>query len=469
MYPMSLERLAAGLGGRVLAEGGQGQYRSLSTDTRNLEAGQIYLALKGPNFDGQAFFTQALAKGASALVGSRFSAGVVKLARRRRAALLKVKDGLQALQSLAADQRGLMRGPVACVSGSTGKTGTKDRLAHLLSGQAKVLATEGNLNNAIGLPLTLLKAEPDQAYAVLEAGMNRAGELRALARLARPDLAVLTNVGDAHLGHFKDRKAVAAAKAELIESLGPGHTAVLNGDDSLVRPMARRHRGPSILFGRSADCHLRLLSERDRGASGLGARLTWNPAKGRKPVAMSWKLPQGGRASLWNGLAAAAAGLGLGLDPDEVASRLASFQGSGGFRMEMAKLGKARAVLDCYNASPQSMEASLEFLSRSAPQGRRLAVLGDMLELGPSSEKLHLQAGKQARKAGLRVLAGLGNFAPELCRGFGGPSRAFPPGAQAEAASWLAEQLKDGDWILFKGSHGMQVQKVFQSLKESLA
>jgi UDP-N-acetylmuramoyl-tripeptide--D-alanyl-D-alanine ligase len=465
MYPFSAGRLAQGLSGKLAAGGRQDRFTSLATDTRAIRRGDVFLALRGERFDGHRFFPAALKAGAGALVGEKFSAPVRKLAAKRGAAVVEVGDSLRSLQELARDQRRLFEGPVAGITGSHGKTGTKNCLAALLGAKHAVLSTTGNLNNHIGLPLTLLKAKPGQRFAVLEMGMNHEGELRHLATIARPNLAVVTAVGDAHLEYFGTRQRVAEAKAELVESLDGSGLAVLNGDDPLVRPMARRHGGQSFFFGSRAGSHLHLLEWKDRGASGLDMKVCWKTPGSKAGRTLTFKLNTGGQASLWNVLGAATAALALGLRPEEVQHTLAGYRPAGQGRQELVPLGKRTGILDAYNASPQSMRAGLEYLEASAPKGRRVAALGDMLELGPRSAELHRSVGRQARQAGVRSLAAVGDFSDEVLAGFGGEGKAFPTGGQKDAAHWLAGRLQDGDWILFKGSHATHMEKVYEALK----
>jgi UDP-N-acetylmuramoyl-tripeptide--D-alanyl-D-alanine ligase len=424
------------------------------------------VALQGEQ-PGERYFSDALGAGARGLVGRSFGAAVRREARRRGAWLFQAGDGLRALQALAADQRRLLGCPVAAITGSNGKTSTKDLLAWLLSDQGAVLATQGNFNNHIGVPLTLLRAVPGLRWAVLEAGMNHAGELRTLGRILRPDLALVLNVGDAHAGNFRDGRAgVAAAKAELVQSLGAGGIAVLNADDPRVLAMAPRHGGRSVLFGLSARAHLRLSRVRDHGARGLSAQAQWHAPWGGPPRRMTLRLAQGGWARREQAAAALAAALCLGADPARLAARLAAWRPQGKLRLELKPLqgGRSHAILDAYNASPQSMQSGLDFLALSAPKGHRLGVLGSMLELGAGAPAQHRRLGRLARARGLRALAALGPHAGDLVSGFGKGARAFSRDQAEAAALWLGQGLRPGDWVLFKGSRGMAVERVYQAM-----
>ena len=451
MFPFSARRLAQGLGGELIAEGSEASYANLVTDSRKVKKGDIYLALKGERFNGEAFFEKAAKAGAAALVGR-------KPPRIRGCAAIRVPDGLLALQALARDQRRLFEGPVIAITGSNGKTGVKECLAHLLG--EGTLATQGNFNNHIGLPLTLLRLQPGHRAAVLELGMNHYGELALLGKISRPDVALELNVGDAHIGFFKDRAGVAKAKEELLEAMGSSGIAVLNGDDPLVAAMGRRFRGRQIRFGTGKGNDLRLSRIQDRGASGLKADLSW---QGR---ALPLRLPMGGKARRYQALAALGGALAAGRELKGLLPRLGSFRPQSQGRLQLERLGGVSFILDTYNASPQSMDAALEFLELSAPRGRRLAILGDMLELGAAAGNFQRALGRRARKAGLRVLGALGPRASATLEGFGGAGAAFQEEDAAGAAAFLKANLKAGDWVLLKGSRGMAVERVFAGLKE---
>jgi UDP-N-acetylmuramoyl-tripeptide--D-alanyl-D-alanine ligase len=458
--------MAQGLGGQVLAPFA-GDLAGLSTDSRSLKKGQVFLALRGERFDGHDFLAQALRRGAAALVAEAFSPALQAQARRWRRGLVRVPDSLAALQALAADQRHASGLPTAAVTGSNGKTGTKEALAHLLGLKGPVLATRGNLNNHVGLPLTLLSMEKGQQSAVLELGMSHAGELAGLVRLARPDVAVVTNVGIAHLGNFKDRQALAAAKAELVLGMESGAAAALNGDDPRVRAMARLKPGLRVvLFGRGRCCQLRLVDVEDRGARGLKARLLLDhPSFGRCQARLS--LARGGKPNADNTLAALAAGLWMGLDLHAMVKRLSGWAPQTPWRLQTEPLKKlkATALLDCYNASPDSMAAAFDYLAVSAPKAPRLAALGDMLELGAQAPRWHRACGAAARRSGIQALAAVGPMAAETCRGFGPGAAGFAKDGQAAAAAWLKARMAPGAWLLVKGSRAMRMERVYESLR----
>jgi UDP-N-acetylmuramoyl-tripeptide--D-alanyl-D-alanine ligase len=297
--------------------------------------------------------------------------------------------------------------------------------------------------------------------------MSHAGELARLARLARPDVAVVTNVGTAHLGHFKSRAALAAAKAELVQGMQSSGALALNGDDPRVRAMAWLKPGlRTLLYGRGSHCQLRLAGAEDRGAQGFkGQLLLDHPLLGRARARLA--LRRGGKPGAENALAALAAGLWMGLGLEAMAERLVGWEPQARWRLQEEPLDKLRAtaLLDCYNASPDSMQAAFDYLALSAPESPRLAALGDMLELGPMAPEAHRACGRAARRSGIWALAALGPMAKQSCQGFGPNSAAFPAEGHAAAAAWLAERLAPGAWLLVKGSRGMRMERVFESLR----
>lgn len=465
MLAFSPQRSAHGLGAAIVQAGAPRQFIAASTDTRSLAQGSLFVAVQG-QVAGERYFADALQAGAGALVGRSFTPAVRRAAKRQGAWLFKVGDGLAALQSLAADQRRLLSCPVIAVTGSNGKTGAKDLLAWLLASEGKTLATRGNFNNHLGVPLTLLRAEPGLRFAVLEAGMNHAGELSALGRLMKPDVAVELNVGDAHLGHFGSRAGVARAKEELLTAMGPSGLAVVNVDDPLTLAMGRRFKGRVASFGRSASADLRLESIKDLGARGLTATARWSAPFGAPAVRLRVQLAQGGRAAWTQAAAALCVGLSLGVDARQLALRLAAYLPGAKMRQELRPLPfGATAIMDAYNASPQSMAAGLEFLAASAGPEPRLAVLGCMLELGAASGRLHRELGRRARAAGVRQLAALGEHADRIVQGFGGEAAAFGKDQPQEAAAWMRPRLTPGSWVLFKGSRGLAVERVYDALQ----
>jgi len=426
----------------------------ISIDSRTLSKGDAFFAIQGDNRDGHDFVDAALKAGAALAV-------VAKGQRRRfaDAPLLIVDDALEGLRALARAARERLHGKVIAVTGSVGKTTTKDMTAELLGARGPVLKTEGNLNNQYGLPLTLLRLEPRHTAAVLELGMSAAGEIRALTTLAEPDVATITRIAPVHLEFFPSLDAIADAKAEILEGLRPGGTAVLNGDDPRLRRIGERFTGRTVWFGR--DRSFDVSAERWRGTA-FGMRFDLRVAGRSLDVA----LPLAGPHFVENFLAAAAAAHVLGIPPETIADKALRLKPAR-HRGELLRLGHGVLVLDdCYNSSPLALEAAVVALGL-VPGLRRVALLGDMLELGATGPALHREAGR-ALAGRVDVLAGIGPLSREIVEGaraagFTGKGLVhFEDAAQARAA--VASLVAPGDAVLVKASRGMHLEQVVEAL-----
>jgi len=415
-----------------------------SVDSRTLRPGDLYFALRGPNHDGHAYVSEVLAKGAVAAVVDREVEG---------GAALRVDDSLAALQGLASSARREWGGDVVGVTGSAGKTTTKDVIAEMLSEGVKTAKTDGNLNNHVGLPLSLLRMDDQARVAVLEMGMNHAGEIRALAEIAKPNVGVVTNVGWAHIETFDSIDGIAAAKRELIESLSPDGTAVLNLDDVRVAGFAKVHPGKVVTYGESERADVRaedVKFSEDGLAFRVGSTQFESPLTGRHGV-----------ANLLAGIAVA--GL-YGITPDRLTQRVRNIQ-PGKMRGERFRHRGILVFNDCYNSNPDAAKAMLAVL-RDTPARRRIAVLGEMLELGRWAEPLHRDVGNFAAECGIDVLVGLRGAACYML------DAAKRSGLRADAAFFFddpvpAGQLvsslaQAGDAILFKGSRGVHVERALE-------
>ena len=435
---------------QVEAPGSEVALSSVSIDSRTLLPGALFVAVAGPRFDGHEFLAQAQQRGAAAALVHR-DADAAGLP------VLRVADTTRALADLATAVRAAAAVPVAAITGSAGKTTTKEMTAGLLATRGAVLKTEGNLNNQYGLPLTLLRLRPDHRFAVLELGMSAAGELSQLTRIARPDAAVITIVAPVHLEFFPSVEAIADAKAEILEGLGPGGVAVLNGDDALVRRIGERHRGRVVWFGR--DRAFEVSAERWRGTV-HGMRFDLHLDGRSVDVA----LPFAGPHHLTNFLAAAAVARHFGLDADAIAAAAPSLVPAS-HRGQVRRLRSGVTLLDdCYNSNPVAVDAAVTALSLSAP-GRRVAFLGDMRELGDTADALHRELG---RKVGPRldVIAAVGPLAASFLVGARESERvpaqlvAFPDAAAAAAV----DLVQPGDSVLVKGSRGVKLEAVVDAL-----
>jgi UDP-N-acetylmuramoyl-tripeptide--D-alanyl-D-alanine ligase len=438
-------RLAAGSLDRAIA--------GVSIDSRTLAPGELFVAIAGPRFDGHDFVADAAARGAAAALVHRDVEAPPGLA------VLAVPDTTAALADLARHVRRLADIPVVCITGSAGKTTTKDMTASLLATRGAVLKTEGNLNNQFGLPLTLLRLRPEHRTAVLELGMSAPGELRALSAIAQPDIAVITNVGPAHLGFFSSVDAIGDAKAEILEGLRPGGVAVLNGDDPRVRRAGERSGREVVWFGR--DRRYDVSAENWRGTI-FGMRFDLRLPGRTVDVA----LPLAGPHHVANFLAAAAVAFRLGMDPDAIAAGAARIHAAP-HRGEVRRLrGGVTLLDDCYNASPDAVEAALVALGLATGR-RRVAFLGDMLELGERAAVLHRELGARLPRR-VDVVVGVGPLAASLLEGARGAGfgaadlHHFADSATAAAAA--ADLVRAGDAVLVKGSRGMRMERVVDGL-----
>jgi UDP-N-acetylmuramoyl-tripeptide--D-alanyl-D-alanine ligase len=433
------------------AVGADVEITSVSTDTRTLPAGCLFVALKGPRFDGHAFAAQALESGAAAVM-------VESDANLAASPALVVDDTRLALGRLAAWHRANLPARLVAITGSNGKTTVKEMVAAILAeavGQDAVLATSGNLNNDIGMPLTLLRLTPAHRYAVVEMGMNHPGELAYLTELARPDVALVNNALRAHLEGLGSVEAVARAKGEIYAGLRDDGIAIVNADDPhapLWRGMAGSHRVMAFGFAENADIRIHAPAE------GQTQQLALTTPLG----AIETTLHVPGRHNLRNAAAAAAAALALGVSSNAVAQGLAAYVGTKGrLQVHPCILG-ATLIDDTYNANPDSMLAAIQVLAERP--GKRILVLGDMGELGPDAAAMHREVGEQARAAGIDRLLCLGEMSFQTALGFG-------PGAMhfERIEELLAEiecALEPGVTVLVKGSRFMKMERVVKSFME---
>ncbi|HWC96242.1 MAG TPA: UDP-N-acetylmuramoyl-tripeptide--D-alanyl-D-alanine ligase [Candidatus Sulfopaludibacter sp.] len=419
-----------------------------SVDTRTQNPGDVYFALHGPNHDGHDYVAKAVAQGASGVVVDRAVAAPGELL---------VPDTLRALQSLGNWARETWSGTVIGVTGSAGKTTTKDAIAHLLAVDLPVGKTIGNFNNHVGVPLSILRLPDGCRAGVLEMGMNHAGEIRELAAIARPNFGVVTNVGYAHVEFFDSIEGVAAAKRELIEALPADGVAVLNGDDVRVREFGRVHGGRSVTFGYSegVDVRAEVLSE---GAAGSRFRT----------LGVEFETTQPGRHAVMNLLAAIAVAREFEIAPERLPDAVHSFT-TGKMRGQRSTHNGITVWDDCYNANPEAMQSMLDVL-RETPAARRIAVLGEMLELGHAAEELHRRVGRYAAEQGIDLLIGVRGNAREMVNaavGAGLPeSAALFFNDATEAGDYVRRVAQPGDAILFKGSRGVQVERALGRFQE---
>ncbi len=428
-----------------------------SIDSRTVAPGDLFFAVKGERLDGHDFVEQALAAGALAAVVAREQAA--RYGGHHR--LLTVTDPLLALQRLGAAVRRLWGKKLIAVTGSTGKTTTKEAIAQVLRTRFRLLKSEGNLNNHFGLPLQLLRLEPEHEIAVIEIGMNHAGEIRALAEIAQHDLAVITNVGPVHLEFFDSVATIARAKYELIETLRPGGTAVLNADDQYVSQFGRDFHGKVVTFGIERPADVRAEKVQECGLEGSAFDLLAGGCR------QSVTLPLLGLHNVYNALAAAAVGLETGIAPSEAAQALAGLT-SQDKRGQLTEVGGATVVNDCYNSNPKALAAMVSSFAR-LPARRRIVVAGEMLELGPTGDELHRQCGTAIAKNEIDLLLGVRGAARQMVEAAreAGMAAEFVETPQ-QAGEWLAREVRPGDAVLLKASRGVKLEGALETWRARL-
>jgi UDP-N-acetylmuramoyl-tripeptide--D-alanyl-D-alanine ligase len=468
------EEILLPIQGTQVSGNGQTIFSGISTDSRTLKPGEFFCALPGDNYDGHDFLLGAMEKGAAGvLVQKRFhgTGALLESARKRglEPVIIAVEDTLKALGDLASWWRHQHPVRVVAITGSAGKSTTKEMAAAVLEQNHRILKNPGNFNNLIGLPVSLLGLEAGQDIAVLEMGMNRPGEIARLTEIADPDVGVITNVGAAHIEGVGDLNGVARAKTELVERMRSGGQVILNGEDDLLMKTAALYRKDFLTFGFGRDHDVRATSVQSMGPEGLSFQLNYQneslPVRLRVPMLRN----------VMNALAAAAVGFSLGQSAGQIAQGLYGFAGIKGRFTVLNLPGGITLVDDTYNANPSSLKAALESARLLAGRdGRMIVGLGEMLELGKEASKAHLDAGRQVAEAGAYALVAMGGRAGEMIRG---AVAAGIPAFHAREVSTHGEMteeirgriLRRGDVILLKGSRRMHLERVVDGLKEALS
>ena len=448
MTPCTAREICAAVGGTLLQDSGA-PVTGVTTDSRAVQPGQLFIPLVGERFDGHTYISKALDGGAAGCLTAREPETLLpgKL-------YIQVADTRLALKALASWYRGKFHLPVVQVTGSAGKTTTKEMIASVLSQRYNTLRTEGNFNNDIGAPLTLLRLMPEHQAAVIETGMNHFGEIRYLGEMVRPDIAVITNVGDAHIENLGNtRQGILRAKCEIFENLTPEGIAVLNGDDELLNTVTLPRT--ILRCGAGDGCDVRITGIDDRGLEGVACTVTIEGEHYR----LTTSAP--GRYMIYPMAMAAAIGRRLGLTGEEIAAGVAAYT-TVGSRMHLIRLPGERLVIDdCYNANPQSMAEGLRMLAAS-PARNRVAVLGDMGELGQLTAQAHRDMGALTRRLGLTAVA-VGEKMHALTE--------TDPQAQwfatvEEAMPAIRQLFTPGTAVLVKASHAMHFERIVKELEK---
>lgn len=463
---LTLREIITVTGGQLFAGSAGGGVNGAIIDSREAQAGELFFPLQGEKDNGHRYIADALARGAAA---SLLEKGCLHLfdsaACPQGKALIAVEDCLQSLQRIAAYYRGKFSLPVVAVTGSNGKTTTKDFIASVFRTRYEVLKTEGNFNNEIGLPLTLLRLGPQHEIAVLELGMRGPGQIALLSSLCKPCAGIITNIGEAHLELLGSRENISRAKGELLEAMGAGGTAFLNGDDPYLRRMGALFAGNVLYFGFDEASDLRVChSYPDNGGCSFTAALP-------KGDTETYWIPLPGKHNVYNALAAVALGLHYSMSPAEIRKGLASATFSA-MRAERIKTKSGFWIInDAYNASPTSMRYALQTLREGAGSALTVAVLGDMFELGSYTEEGHRRTGQWVADAGIDYLVTVGKQSFLIGEGAVdagmSPGRVWHCSEHADALDVLHSLPLGGSHILIKGSRRMSMERIADGLLQA--
>ena len=452
---LSLKKAAEFVGG-ALINCDDAEILSVTTDTREVKEGALFVALKGEKFDGHDFAQDAVNKGAVAVLSERDEKDFSQ-----KLPLIKVKSTYDALLNLAAGYRDTLSPVVVGVTGSVGKTTTKDMIAAVLSQAMQTAKTQGNLNNHIGVPKTVFSLKESDRAAVIEMGMNHKGEISVLTAVARPDIAVISNIGVSHIEFLKTRENILNAKLEILEGMQEDAPVVINEDNDIlgaVKELGKHRIIRCSCENENADVYAKNIYE---GTEGSRFEI-WSKGE----LLVNVYLPAVGRHNIGNALLAAAVGIEAGLSPEQIAAGLAAYVPSG-MRQKISKLCGITFIEDCYNASPTSMSASLSVL-RSISEGRAVAVLGDMLELGNMAKSAHIEIGREAAdKCDLLVCCGSNAKLMSSAAAEKGRETVYFE-SREETVEFLLKELKKGDCVLFKASLSMQFEKIVSAVYAGL-
>ena len=454
MKNMTLENIAAACGGQIYymrEDLAQKTAKGVVIDSRQIEPGYIFVATKGERVDGHRFIPDVFAKGALAVICE-------VLPEEDLGPCILVEDSFMALKQAAAFYRQQMNIRVVGITGSVGKTSTKEFIAAVLAEKYKVHKTAGNYNNEVGLPLTIFGIQDDDQIAVLEMGINTFGEMHRLSEVARPDICVMTNIGQCHLENLIDRDGILRAKSEIFDFMNPEGTVIVNGDDKLATIHDVYGKAP-ITFGMNKDNAIWADHIENRGLLGSRADIHMGD------VLVHANIPLPGEHMIYNAMAAAAVGVQFDMTKEEITAGISHVEAVAG-RSHLIEAGDKVVIDDCYNANPVSMKAAIDLLA-TAP-GRKVAILGDMFELGENERTMHREVGQYAAEKGIDLILCVGGLSSEMYEGAaekGGEARHFEIREALEAV--LQDLLQPGDTVLVKASHSMAFENIVQNIQEN--
>lgn len=434
-----------------------------SKDTRTIKENDVYVGIKGENFDGNILYKEAFEKGAKACIlqGIEIDEETIKTLKNK--SIILVDDTIKALQEIAKYKRSLYNIPVIAITGSVGKTSTKDIIASVVGEQFKVLKTQGNLNNHIGVPLTVLSLKEHEAL-VVEMGMNNAGELTVLSNIAKPDIAVITNVGTAHIGNLGSRENILKAKLEILNGMNDNGTLIINNDNDMLHAWKETYNGnvKIVTYG--------IENESDYCAHDINLFENSSEFSLKCDSENTEKImvPVGGNHFVYNALSAIAVGKQLGISIDKIKKGIADFELTKS-RMELIKLENQVTIInDCYNANYDSMKAAIEYLAKTSAK-RKIAVLGDMLELGEFSNNLHTKVGEEVARNNIDILVTVGEMGKVIAKAaknMNDQIEIYSFEINSSAIEKLKESMQSGDAILIKASNGMKFNEIVEELKK---
>lgn len=457
---MTLKNITKACGGKLFGGREDLEIAGAVMDSRQIEKDFLFFAIRGERVDGHRFIPQVMEKGAACAVCEELP-GAEEVEKSAGAYIL-VEDVKKAMQDIAAFYRSGLDIPVVGITGSVGKTSTKEFIAAVLEQKYKVLKTQGNYNNEIGVPLTLLRIREEHDVAVVEMGINHFGEMHRLSRMAVPDIVVMTNIGDCHLEALGSREGILKAKSEIFDFMKENGTVIINGDDDMLSTIKEAHKNTPVTFGKNKNNKCYATNIRSNGLFGSGAVICLPSGSFQADI------PLPGEHMVYNALAAAAVGEALGLSVEEIADGISAVKPTAG-RSNLIKCGDKVIIDDCYNANPVSMCAALDLLAQA--DTRKAAVLGDMFELGENAEKLHGDVGRYAAELATDVILCVGELSVEMAReaeaANTGKSEIHYYPAKEDLLRELQDIIKPGDTVLVKASHGMGFAEIVEKLKQA--